>query len=109
MHSLQTLALSAGLLALADTARSQLTFDAGAAVGIELDEQALVDPGAENVAAEEIFGLSIDASPFGIRSSASPPAPLPDIQRQDLITVGPFVRTCPCTIVKPSDLVRHRA
>lgn len=114
MHPFQTLALSAGLLGLAGTARSQQVFSAGAAVGIELDQQALVDPGAVNVDAAEIFGVDTDpvALPIGFlaRGAPAPPPPpppeLPDIQRQDLITVGPFVRTCPCTKVRPSDLVR---
>lgn len=105
MHSLQALALSAGLLVLADTARCQLTFPPSATIGLpsEPNEPDLADPGVMNLAVD--IGVPIrssDPQVFG-------PDPPPVIQRQDLITVGPFVRICPCTNVNSADLVRNRS
>lgn len=93
MYSFQALAFTAGLLVFTKAAFGQ-TFSAGAAVGLEADELAQVDPGAENVDAEEVSG-------------GDGRGPAADVQTQDLITVGPFIRTCPCTKVKTQDLVRH--
>lgn len=92
MHSFGALAFTAGLLALSRTACSQ-TFSANAAAGLEVDQLARVAPGAENVDAREVSGGN------GRRSG-------PNLKTQKLITVGPFIRTCPCTRVKTQDLVR---
>lgn len=92
MLAFRVLAFSAGLLVVADAVRGQ-TFSATAAFGIETDEQFLVDAGAENVNAEEVSG---DVGP----------GPVPNLERQDLVAVGPFIRTCPCTRVR--NLVRLR-
>ena len=91
MHQ-HAVTVAAALLLLSGAACAQ-TFDADAAVGIEIDEANLVEPGAENVDAEEASGIDPAA-----------PGPAVELLRQDLVTVGPFIRTCPCTRVR--NLVR---
>lgn len=89
---LHAVTVAAALLLLSSAACAQ-TFDADAAVGIEIDEANLVEPGAENVDADEASGIDPAA-----------PGPAVELLRQDLVTVGPFIRTCPCTRVR--NLVR---
>lgn len=90
MLAMRTLALLAGLLVVADAVCAQ-TFPADSAFGLDVDDMFLVDAGAENVDAEEVSG-------------DDGPGPVPILERQELVTVGPFIRTCPCTRVR--NLVR---
>ena len=86
--TLQAAASSVALLLLCSAAHAQpQVFSADAAIGIEIDSAAQVNAGVENVDAEEVSG---DAGP----------GPVPDLERQDLIPTGPYIRMCDCNKVR---------
>lgn len=89
---------AAALLLLSSTACAQ-TFEAGAATGVFVDEGILVDPGAVNVAAEEAFAIE------ELNGTLRAAVESDELEQQQLITVGPMIRTCPCTRVGPGDVV----
>eukprot|EP00892_Ulva_mutabilis_P004809 jgi/Ulvmu1/26/UM001_0027.1 len=104
---LKVISVFAGLQLVSTQVFAQtLTFSADAAVSI--DVSATGEPGseagAENTAAVEVSGGSVvdimgvaQVSTSGSLSISTPLAP--DLERQDLIPVGAYIRTCDCTKV----------
>lgn len=96
-YVLQLLSTSTGSSALAQGFNFDLTFSADAAVSIDVEATGVpgAQAGVDNAAAAEV---SADFAVTG-KGSAGDIA-IPDLERQDLIPVGTYVRTCDCKAAK---------